>query len=285
MSLYKEKSDLLVETLKLVHKPIGVKFYTNNASVPENIWRPYRDAKENYAMCQVVGLVKEKDIMICLTKEDHWCWKPLIGLGLVDIEKGSEPYNIALKNNGCNGCEDPEASARNFDKFPKLERNDNNAIVIGPLDQFIEKPDIVLIYCDKNTQCRWLVGALKYRSGQHIETTIDYIDSCMWSTIPTYKTSKPRITLPDPGEVDRGGCGENEIILTIPENLFDQMVVDCKMKIDDQNRRLNNSDGTPRMAAKMVPNFPRPGFYNVLYKLWGLNSNGVVAWSEKERES
>ena len=278
---YTEYCNYLVDSLKLKHRPIGVKIYHNGETVPDKYWRPYRDAHENYAMCQIVTMVKTQGKVIALTKEDHWCWKPLIGFGLVDIEKGSEQYSIALRNNG---CMDLEKSAENFDQFPKLERCDTNAILIGPLEKLDVRPDIALVYCNTNQQARWMIGGLKYRTGKVLDCHFDYIDSCIWSTLPTFLTGECKITIPDPGEVQRGGCDEQELIFTAPEELFKQLCVDTKKKIDDQNRRLNNADGTVKMAAEMVPNFPRPGFYNKLYEIWGLNSDGAVSWSEKDRE-
>ncbi len=278
---YKEYCDMLTDCLKMRNRPIGLKVYRHGEQVPDKYWRPFRDANENYAMCQIMTLVKTQGRVIALTKEDHWCWKPLIGFGLVDIEKGSDAYSIALKNNG---CMDLEKSAEDFDQFPKLERNDMNAILVGPLDQLDVTPDIVLLYANTNQQVRWMIGGLKYRHGIKVHSDFDYIDSCIWSTIPTLLSGEPKISIPDPGEVQRGGCPEDELILTVPEWMFKQMAVDTKKKIDDQNRRLNNPDGTVKMAAEMVPNFPRPGFYNKLYELWGLRSDGVVSWSEKDRE-
>jgi uncharacterized protein (DUF169 family) len=271
MNKYSTASKLLTETLPLSHSPIAIKIAEEETEIPENCFRPYRDKKERYAFCQIVTMVKENHITVALGKEDHWCWKPLIGLGLVDIEPGSEAYRIALKNNG---VKETELSAENFNEFPRLPRKDSRVILVGPLDSCEFEPDVVLIYCDEVSQLRWLIGALKYRSGKRVSTELDYIDSCMWSILPTYISKQPRVTLPDPGEEDRAGCGKNEIILSVtPE-----------MKLDAQKRRLRNDDGTTKMNAKMVPNFPRPQFYNKLFALWGLESNGVVAWSEKERE-
>lgn len=281
MNKYGDAVDSLVQTLGLAYKPVGIRITTDEREIPENCFRPFRDKKENYAFCQTITMVKTQGLTVALGKEDHWCWKPLIGLGLVDIEPGSDAYRIALKNNGVS---DEALSAQNFDEFPKLPRNDDRLILMGPLDTCEFEPEVVLVYCDKVSQLRWLIGALKLRSGKRVSTELDYIDSCMWSVLPTYLSGEVRVTLPDPGEEMRGGCGENEIILSLPIWFFRQMAADVKMKIEAQNRRLKNSDGTVKMEAKMVPNFPRPQFYNKLFALWGLQSDGTVAWSEKERE-
>lgn len=278
---YKRKVKELCEVLDLKNKPIGIHVYEKKEDLPNDCYLPYQKDGVRYAMCQLISMVKDENKKVGMTKKDHWCWKPLIGLGLVDIEKGSRAYEMAIKNNG---VKDMEASSKNFDEFPKLHRNNDRSIMMCPLDVCDEKPDVILIYCDNIAQLRWLIGALKYRSGKRVVTELDYIDSCMWSLLPTLLTKEVRVTLPDPGETARGTCGDNEIILSLPEELFEQLVEDTVMKVTTQNQRLKNPDGTVKMNAKMVPDFPRPNFYNKLFECWGLDSNGVAAWVDEERE-
>ena len=92
-----------------------------------------------------------------------------------------------------------------------------------------------------------------------------------------------RFTLPDPGELDRGACPEDEMIVTIPTGLFGEVADGAMLKERKQNARLKNPDGTPKMKSAMEPDFPRPEFYTKLYELWGLDSSGKVIWSEKDR--
>lgn len=275
------RAQVLMDGLTMSHTPIAVAVVQGVDKIPKNCYRPFKQDGVHYVMCQLMSMVKEKHIAVALSKEDQWCWKPLIGFGHVDMEPGTREFDIGIRNNG---IADLAASAENFKELPKLSRNDENVVLISPVDICEFDPDVVLMYCDNLRQLRWMIGAIKLRSGQRLATELDYIDSCLWSTIPTMKTRRPWVTIPDPGEETRGACPMNEIILTVPIEMFDQLCIDAAMKIDNHNRRLKNPDGTYKMACEMVPDFPRPKFYNELYEIWGLDSNGKVAWSERDRE-
>ena len=281
MNIYAEKALKLKKEMEMTHVAIGVKIIHDEKDIPEDAFRPFKDKGEHYAMCQIMTMVKEKHITVALAKEDHWCWKPLIGLGLVDMEPGTEAWEIALKNNG---IPDRKMSEQNWKQFPRLERRDDTIVLVGPLDTCKFEPDVVLMYCDRNSQARWMIGALKLHTSDYFSLTMDYIDSCIWSILPTLKEHKPWITIPDPGECHRAGCDEHELIFSVPADIFPQFADDTCMKYGKHNSRLKNPDGTYKMDAVMVPDFPRPSFYNKLYELWGLKSDGVVAWKEADRE-
>lgn len=279
MNKYTELCDNLVKALNMKWQPIAYKFARSSDDIPTDAFRPFRDKGIHYAMCQVVTMVKEQQITVALAKEDMWCWKPLICLGMVNCEPGTEAYEIALKNNG---VLDREKSAENFNELPKLPMDSCYAIVIAPLGKATFEPDVICCYCDNNVQARWMIGGAKLNSGKRFDTTFDYIDSCVWSTIPTYQTGEFRITFPDPGEELRAACDKNEIIVSIPVDRFEDMVLGVCRKMAKQTQRFTNPDGSQR-AQLNVPDFPRPQFYNELFKIWGLDCNGVVHWDEKDR--
>jgi len=270
----------LKETLDLRYEPIAINFANNLTDVPKEAIRPYRDQNVHYAMCQAITLVKTKGLILALTLEDQWCWKPPIAAGMVKVEEGTNAWDIAIKN--C-GVLDPQLAAANFRELPKLPYGSCQAIVIAPLSKINYKPDVILVYCHKATQINWFIGGAKLKSGKRLPTELDYMDSCIWSTIPTLQEGKMRFTLPDPGELDRAACPEDEMIISIPAKMFVEVADGAMHKLKKQKERLKNVDGTPKMKSSMEPDFPRPEFYTELYKIWGLESGGKIIWTEKER--
>lgn len=279
MSNYSQLAINLKDALNMKWDTIAYKFAKTEDDIPKDAFRPFKDKGVHYAMCQIVTMVKEKGITVALAKEDMWCWKPLICLGMVPLEKGTEAYEIALKNNG---VLDRDKSAKNFDELPRLDRESCYAIVISPLKDAKFEPDVICAYCDKTSQARWMIGGAKLNSGERFKSEFDYIDSCIWSTIPTYKTREYRLTIPDPGEETRGACDQHELIVSIPPEKFEDMVKGVCQKIAKQKQRFTNPDGSER-AKLNVPDFPRPQFYNELFNFWGLDGNGTVHWDEKDR--
>lgn len=264
----------LRETLGLEYSPVAVRVYERQDEIPPEAVRPFRDNGVHYGYCQAISLVKTTGVTMALTKEDHWCWKPLMAFGLVDVEPGTEVYETVLRN--C-GIASPDLADYFFkNKFPMMPRNDERTIVVAPLETASFVPDVVLVYCSNSVQMRDLVAAIKRRHGKMVYSEFDYMDSCVWSFFPTHYERDFRITLPDPGEVGRACCGETEIILSVPVEQFEMVVEECEAKKRHAAGRTMKEDGS------IMPDFPRPEFYNQLFEAWGL-AQGEVSWNETQR--
>jgi len=264
----------LRETIGLPYSPVAVRVYEGDSQVPACALRPYRDKKIHYGYCQAVSLVKTQNITVALSKEDHWCWKPLMAFGLVDCERNTEVYRHVLRNSG---IPDP-AQADNYfqNDFPLMPRNDQRVIVLAPLEKTDFVPDVILAYCGSSAQIRDIIAGIKRGTGKAVKSEFDYMDSCVYSYVPTHLNRDFRITFPDPGETGRACCPANEIILSIPVEKMEMVVEQCEIKKSHYSNRPLKEDGT------IKPNFPRPQFYNELYSLWGLQT-GEVSWTEEQR--
>lgn len=276
--------------LKLIHElrtalslsvsPLCIKICKSEAELPQSAIRPYRDLGQHYAFCQAISLARTQEKVVAMTREDEWCWKPLIGFGAVQVDDTSPAMPIVLKNCGIPN----EEAARAFMKhFPTLPYGSTYAIAIGPLSLMTDDADVVLIYCDQTAQLRWLAGAAKYMTGRPVQTEIDYIDSCVYSIVPSYLKKEFRVTIPDPGEMSRACCKETEIIFSAPFESFEELAAITIAKLSKQKQRLLDMNGNPRAEAKMVPDFPRPDFYNKLFKIWGLQTSTEFLWDESDR--
>lgn len=264
----------LREVIGLPYSPVAIRVFESPEKAPREALRPYRDQGVHYGMCQAVSLVKTKGITIALAKEDHWCWKPLMAFGLVDCERNTEAYRHVLRNSG---IPDPSRADYYFqNEFPMMPRNDNRVIVIAPLESTSFIPDVVLAYCASSSQLRDILGGVKRGTGMSVHSDFDYMDSCVFSFMPTHLTREFRITLPDPGETGRACCPETELIFSIPVEKLEMVVEECETKKEHYANRPLKQDGT------IKPDFPRPEFYNDLYRIWGLKT-GEVSWTEAER--
>lgn len=264
----------LRETIGLPYSPVAIRFYEDESDVPECAMRPYRDKGVHYGMCQVISLVKTQGITVALTKEDHWCWKPLMAYGLVDCNRNTPVYEQVLRN--C-GCPSPDRADYFFqNNFPMMPRNDNRVIVVAPMESADFVPDLILCYCANSNQCRDIVAGIKKVTGKLVSSEFDYMDSCVFSVLPTHYERDFRITLPDPGEVGRACCPETELILSMPIERVEVVLEACEEKKRNYAKRTLKEDGT------IHPDFPRPQFYNELFEMWGLQT-GEVSWNESQR--
>ncbi|HSW59083.1 MAG TPA: DUF169 domain-containing protein [Dehalococcoidales bacterium] len=246
-SLKKAFQNILCQ-LKLSSLPVAVKFIKQENEIPEGSLRPFKDRGQHYAQCQAFALSRFQCLTVAMLKEDHWCWGPLLGYGLVD-------HRPALT---------VPATARQAEILPRLELGEYIGLVCAPVSSAGFLSDIVLIYSN-TAQLRQMLMALKYMGEDLVTSQFDAIDSCIYSTVPTLLTGKIRITLPDPGESHRAGAGDDEIILSLPVEKIAPLA---------EGLERTSAFSPPANLTKnisMVPDFPRPEFYDHLFKVWGLS--------------
>ena len=270
---YHEAAHRIMRALDITQPPMAIKLAKNEAEIPENAIRPMRDMKKHYAECQCLAMSRKDKKTYALTLEDHWCWFPLICYGFVDVQKGNADYEIVMNNLGIPCREKAESF---FSNLPKLPYGSVKAYVVAPMTEAEFVPDLVLVYCDNPQQLRQLIGAAKYITGDVVHTSMDYVDSCGWDIAPSYLTREFRVTIPDPGEIERAEIGENEMILTVPIEKFHELSIVTERKRKQVLAR-------PGRNCGLVGDFPRAEFMANLYKEWGLQSEGPISWTEAQR--
>lgn len=253
-------SRALNEMLLLRYEPVAVKMIEDEALVPGHALRPRRDLKQHMALCQAFALTRRDRKTVYLDKHSHWCWNPLIGLGLVDCPEGSEAFELVCRYLGMASLEEARAF---FAKFPRLPYGKYQGILTAPLCGCAFEPDLVMIYAG-NAQLRSMVWAVKRETGRLLETQLDAIDSCVWALVPPMLTGDYRVTLPDVGEYERAMAEEWEIIFSVPGPRLGELVRGLRFFHD-------RGMGYAHHARDMALDFKRPPFYNELFALWGLD--------------
>lgn len=251
------------ELEKLLHlrtSPIAIKLLEKEEDIPVGAIRPKKDRNVHIALCQAFAMARRQGESIAMMKEDHWCWAPLIGLGLVECEEGSESYREVVQKIF---VENKEKGEKLFAKsFPRLEYGKYAGLVCAPLKTANFEPDMVMIYSNP-AQLRSMLWGVKFKTASLLTSEFDPIDSCVYSTVPVILNGQYRITLPDPGEYERALAGEDEIIFSVPKDKMEELIEGLKHfeKI---------KFGYKQLTMEMRPDYPRPEFYNKVFKMWGL---------------
>ena len=255
----------LEKLLILRYAPIAFKLLGSEDEIPAGAYRPKRDRGEHLAMCQATALVRRQRKSIAMFKDDHWCIWPIIGFGLAEFREGTEYYENATSKNF---VQDPD-KARAFFKnhYPRLEVGSCTGFVMAPLASANFEPDLVIIYA-KPAQLRSMLMAVKFKSGRLLECGFDAVDSCVHSTIPALKLKDYRITFPDPGEYERGLADEDEIIFTVPREKLTELM-------EGLTALSKSGFGYRQLYMEMTKDFPRPQFYDDLFKMWGLDQGEI----------
>ena len=256
------KRQLLMDKLfRLRYPAIAIKFIEDEADVPENAFRAFRDKGKHIAICQGYAMARRQGKVVYMTKEDQWCWNPVITYGMVDFKRGNPDFELISSTMG---IADKEKADDFVDSFPKLPYGKYCGVLCAPMDKADFEPDIMLIYCT-NSQLRFLLMGVINQTGKMLESSFTPLDSCVYSVIPPFYEGNYRITLPDPGEYERAHTGEDEIIFTVPYQRMEEFFAGLEY-LDGMGQTVNT------FSPIMKEDFQRPPFYNSLFEMWGLET-------------
>lgn len=250
--------------LKLRDSPVALKVVYQD-ELPIDEARSHDAAKKHYAMCQAMTLVRHNRKTITMLKEDNWCLWPLISYGIVDLDA----EDIELLGDK-HFYKDRAVSCSYFkEDYPRLKTDRKVAgFSLAPLSECDFVPDMVCIYCYPG-QLRSLLMAAKYESGTIVQSSLDTCASCVHGQIPVLNGEKNyNLSIPDPGEYERGLCDENEMIF----NLRGDRIVELFNGLQSLN---NIGFGYGQLTMDMNLDYARPEFYNKMFEKWGLERGEV----------
>ncbi len=239
--------------------PIAIKMLKSESEIPEGSIRPKKDRGEHYAMCQAFAVARRQGMTLAMFIEDHWCFEPIISYGLVPtpqdyLDGFTNSFFIANK----------DAAAKHAREMTRIPAGKYAGMVFGPLKTAKFVPDITMIYSN-TAQLRHLLLSLRYNNGTQVTSTIDPIGSCVHSVVPSLLSGECYITVPDPGDFERAGAQDDEMILTVPTRRLKELM-DGIYHFEKSNM------GFRRFSYAIKTDFQQPPFYQEYFKKWGLDA-------------
>ena len=260
MEQNKRISELLKKTIGQRYDAMALKMIKDETEIPEKVIYPLRDLGQHMALCQAFALSRREGKTVYMQKQDHWCWAPLIAYGQVELKKGTPEFNELIP---VIGVKDADAAAEFIDRMPHLPNGMYKGILTAPLGAAEFIPDIIVINCN-NSELRTMIMGIKTQTGTTMKTEFDAIDSCVWGIIPALTKGEYRVSFPDPGDFINANTSENDVILSVPKNRFEEF---------EKGLNTLNYMGMKHsfFQTNMEFDFARPSFYNNLFKAWGLD--------------
>lgn len=242
---------------------LAVKFYEHHEDVPETAIHPKADMGVHMATCQAFSMARYNGKHICMTKEDEWCWAPLVGFGQVDCEEGSDSFNTVAQFLMIEG----EGRNERFyaDLYPRLERGKYEAWVVAPLSTCDFDPDVVMVYADP-FKINWLCLIAKRLEAKTVQSNFDGINSCVYEMVNTMSRQEYQICFPDPGEIVRARTKQTDAVFTIPSSKLDEFM-NCAMTWG-----VNSFSFAFENQFEYPVDYTRPPFYNAVFEMWGLDT-------------
>ncbi|MBN1973022.1 MAG: DUF169 domain-containing protein [Sedimentisphaerales bacterium] len=257
-TMNKYGSDLL-NMLVLRTYPISIKMLKDESEIPRGAVRPKKDLKEHYSACQAFSIVRWRGTTLAMFVEDHWCFEPIIGYGL------KEPPEDFLKGAGSDFfIQNKEAAKERNNSMPRLPYGKYAGMVLGPLHKANYVPDLIVIYCNA-TQLRHMLFCMMRKNGYRVTSTLDPLWSCVHSVVPSLLTGECKVTVPDPGEFERGGVGDDEMMFSIPTGRMEELM-DGIYHYDRMGM------GYRSFGREVKGDFQQPPFYKEYFKKWGLDT-------------
>lgn len=250
-------SDLL-NMLVLRTYPVAVKMLQDESGIPAGAVRPKKDLGEHYSACQAFGIVRRRGTTLAMFIEDHWCFEPIIGYGLVE-----PPQDFLDGSGSAFFVQDKEGARKRTSEIPLIPHGKYTGMVLGPLHKANFVPDLTVIYCNA-TQLRHMLFALMLQKGYRVTSTLDPIWSCVHSVVPSLLTGECEVTVPDPGEFERGAVGDDEMMLTIPAGKMEELM--AGVYYYDKSGM-----GYRSFGRELKGDFQQPPFYRDYFKKWGLD--------------
>ena len=204
--------------LRMRVHPIAVKLLNSKNEVPQGAIIPTRDWKHKYALCQAFARSQDgHKETIAMFKEDHWCFEPVIGLGLAkripEFLEGHHRYPDSVKT--------LKAGAQWCKNMPYLPYGKYAGIVSAPVHTCNFKPDLIVMHVD-GRMATYLMIIRNYIDGKDLHCQISGHAACVYAIVPSLVKRECSIAIPCKGDRRIAWAQDSEIIFTmIPEMLPD----------------------------------------------------------------
>lgn len=249
----------LLNMLVLRTYPIAIKMLKNESEIPKGAVRPKKDLGTHYAACQAFGIVRRRGTTLAMFIEDHWCFEPIIAYGLV------EPPEDFLQGSGSAFfVQSKEGAKERSSNIALLPHGKYAGMVLAPLHKANFSPDLTMIYCNA-TQLRHMLFSYMNKNGRRVTSTLDPIWSCVHSIVPSLMKGTCEVTVPDPGDFERGGAGDDEMVFTVPSSQMKEFM-------DGVYHYEKMGMGYRSFGRDLRGDFQQPSFYQQYFKKWGLDT-------------
>jgi len=244
--------------LQLRTSPIAIKLLEKEGDIPEGTTRPKRDLGLHLGLCQAFAMSRREGKQVAMLKEDHWCYPPVIALGLAEtpefILEGNIDYPLRIA--------DLEAAKRLARTSPRLELGKYAGVVSAPLKIANFELDLVVIYCN-SAQLRCLLTAIKYKEGYRVTSTLEPGGACVQATVPTILSGECNVAVPCMGDRKIGLARDDEMIFSVPNSMLEDLMLGLR-HLDETN------SGYADTVPTMRPDYPLNKSYVKVGEMLGM---------------
>jgi uncharacterized protein (DUF169 family) len=210
--------------LRLQSMPIALKMLREEREIPDDALRPMRDMGHHLSFCQALAWTRRRGLTIAETKEDMWCFEPVVGLGFVEppqrFLEGHNRYPASAST--------LEAGATWARNMPRFDHPSYSAVVTAPLESAGFEPDVVLLYGSPAVMTQIML-AKNWLDGKDVISTMTGHAACVYYVVPALKEQKWQMSIPCGGDLRRSGCDDYSMIFSAPAGVVGDLLTGLRV--------------------------------------------------------
>ncbi len=209
----------LEQWLRMRAHPVAVKMLQSKDEVPEGAIIPTRDWQHKYSLCQTFARSQRNGETIAMFKEDHWCFEPVIGLGLVERSE----YFLEGHHRHPDSVRDLKAAAEWCRNMPYLEYGAYQGILSAPIHSCNFVPDIVTMHVNGMMTSQLLI-VKTWIDGKDVRSQLSGHAACVYATVPALLTGECQVAIPCKGDRRLAAAQDDEILFTLPPEMLPDFI-------------------------------------------------------------
>jgi uncharacterized protein (DUF169 family) len=209
----------LEQWLRMRVHPIAVKLLKKNEEIPREAIIPSRDFNKRLNLCQAFSMAQRNGECIALFKQDHWCFEPVIGLGIAErIPKFLSGYHRYPDS-----VRDQKAGAEWCQNMPHLQFGVFSGVVVAPIHRCSFMPDVIVMHITGMMASQLLI-VKNWIDGKDILCQLSGHAACVYAIVPALQKHDCHVAIPCRGDRQVAMAQDDEILFSlVPEMLPDFM--------------------------------------------------------------
>ncbi|MGH8011551.1 MAG: DUF169 domain-containing protein [Candidatus Binataceae bacterium] len=198
--------------------PLAIRMLKPGEELPPYVRVPSQSFKENWIVCQSIGIARRYGWGIAVGRDDVICPLSSIAFGF------RRPNDEYLKGYAAVGmyCKDEDAATKLEADTWKFEPGTYDYVCVAPLNRAQFEPHVVAVYANSAQVLRLVHAALYQHGGRVVSTTGGRLD-CAEIVIQTMRTDEPKVILPCTGDRVFGMAQDTEMVFAFPWRYADEI--------------------------------------------------------------
>jgi uncharacterized protein (DUF169 family) len=219
IEIVRQKGGLVKKSLRINYPPIGI-----SLGKPPPTHLPKLSRKMEFCEMWEAAFKGES---FFVKADNHSCLTGQYYLGLRKWKKSVCRFLV----NEVHAFSSLEVVNRNIEKIPILASHESKVICVSPLESITFVPDVILVRCNPE-QAMLLLWPHSYITGEVVNGETGTA-MCISLVIKPYFNKKPSFSIGDPGGRYITGLSEHEVVVSIPYELFNNMVEILQSRLED----------------------------------------------------